>query len=133
LPGTSGRSKISVDFNIGPLADAVPCRHGGEVHRIAVSSDGRHPLAPDVPALAELGVGEMLSKSCSIWAPGLPGPLRDRLRGAIRTANEHPPVTDLLVNRFSFDVAARLGAMLRADLDAVDAVWAPRLGAASRQ
>jgi tripartite-type tricarboxylate transporter receptor subunit TctC len=123
-----------VDFNISPFADAVGKLRSGECHLLAVSSEGRHPLVPEVPSFVELGIGETLTNTYSAWAPpALPAPLTARLAAALRQAILDPAFVDLMVNRMAFDLAFRAGDHLRADLDAIDTLWGPRLQAAFRK
>ncbi|WP_431285629.1 tripartite tricarboxylate transporter substrate binding protein [Humitalea sp. 24SJ18S-53] len=123
-----------VDFNIIPFADAVSKLRSGECHLLAISSEGRHPLVPEVPSFVELGIGEVLTNTYSVWAPpGLPAPITAQIAAAVRQAMQDPPFVDLMVNRMAFDLEFRSGEVLQADLDALDTLWGPRLQAAFRR
>lgn len=119
-----------VDLYILPLGDALGRVRAGEAHLIAVSSAERHPLAPDVPTYAELGIGDTLQNTFSLWGPpGLPAPVVARLSEAVRVAMADPAFVELAANRMAYTLAFRPGNGLPAELDALDAEWAPRFAA----
>jgi tripartite-type tricarboxylate transporter receptor subunit TctC len=123
-----------IDINILSFGDALARVRNGEAHLIAHSADGRHPLAPEVPSFTELGIGDALMNAFSVWAPpGLPAPIQARLAEALRQAVQDPALVDLLSKQMGYTVDYRAGDHLQPDLDAIDALWGPRLEAAYRQ
>ena len=122
-----------VDLYILPLGDALNRVRSGEAHLLAVSSAERHPQAPEVPTFVELGIGDTLVNTFSVWGPpGMPAPIAERLSGAVRQAMADPAFVALAADRFAYTLRFRPGGVLPAELDALDAEWAPRFAAATR-
>jgi len=74
------------------LSDALPQAAAGNVRMIAVSSENRSPLAPDVPTVAESGfAGFSVLTWNGLMAPaGTPKPIVDRVAGAVAAAVKDP-------------------------------------------
>ena len=66
----------------------------GRLRGIAVSSEKRSPVAPDVPTVVELGMPDMVSSVFfGVVAPaGVPRPVVDRLNGLVRQVIKEPDV-----------------------------------------
>lgn len=79
----------------------------GKVRALALSSDKRNPLLPDVPTLAEQGVkGAEVQSWQAVAAPrGLPADIKARLHGAIAAALTTPDVRDKLLAQ-GFEIVA---------------------------
>ncbi len=79
----------------------------GKVRALAVSSEKRNPLLPDVPTLQEQGVkGAEVQSWQAIAAPkGLPADIRAKLHAAIVAAMNTPEVKDKLVAQ-GFEIVA---------------------------
>lgn len=86
-------------FNFGTMPSALGLVQGGRLRALAVSSEARTRVAPDIPTVAEAGLpGFSLTEWIGLYAPaGTPGPVLDRISAAVRHALSHP------------DVVARLG------------------------
>jgi tripartite-type tricarboxylate transporter receptor subunit TctC len=80
---------------------------GGKARALAVSSEKRNPLLPDVPTLQEQGIkGAEVQSWQAIAAPkGLPADVRTKLHGAIVAAMNTPEVKDKLVAQ-GFEIVA---------------------------
>jgi gluconolactonase len=116
-----------IDLYVMPLAEALGRARAGDAHILAVSSASRHPLAPDVPTYVELGIGETLTNTFSLWGPpGLPASLVERMDEATRKAVEDPPFIEVAVQRNGYTLGYRPASVLRPELDALDAEWGPR-------
>jgi tripartite-type tricarboxylate transporter receptor subunit TctC len=87
-----------IDFYFIPLAAAASALASGKLNVLAVSTDKRSPLLPDVPTVAEAGFPGAES---SFWV-GLSAPARtppsvvDKLHGATEQALQVPAVKDRL-------------------------------------
>ena len=79
----------------------------GKVRALAVSSDKRNPLIPDVPTLQEQGVrGAEVQSWQAIAAPkGLPNDIKAKLHAAVVASLNAPDVKDKLVAQ-GFEVVA---------------------------
>ncbi len=77
-----------VETMMDQLASSIEHIRNGRLKALAVSSKKRSPLLPDVPTLDESGVpGYEASTFAGIFAPaGVPGPVADKLTGALRRA-----------------------------------------------
>jgi len=74
------------------LSDALPQAAAGNVRMLAVSSQSRSPLAPEVPTVAESGFpGFSVLTWNGLMAPaGTPRPIVDRIAAAVATAVKDP-------------------------------------------
>lgn len=123
----------TVDVQIMPFGDGIGQMRGGATHGLAMSGPARDPRAPEVPTFAELGIGETLMNSFSVWGPpGLPAPLRDRLAAALRTALADAEFRAFMQDRQGFTVRFRDAAAVRQELLDFDRAWGPRLAASAR-
>ncbi|HRO62153.1 MAG TPA: tripartite tricarboxylate transporter substrate binding protein [Burkholderiaceae bacterium] len=70
-----------VDSNVEALANAAPNVAAGQYRALAVLSDKRQPLLPDVPTFAELGYPSISGETWyAVFAPlGTPAPVVERL------------------------------------------------------
>ena len=73
------------------LPNFIPYIRDGTVKAIAVDSEQRSPLFPDVPTLQELGFPNLAPVYFAFVAPaGVPKPIIDRLHGAIAAIGNEP-------------------------------------------
>jgi len=92
----SGGSKTAllgghVDFRIGFPSDGIPLIRAGQSRGLAVSADKRMEDMPDVPTFKELGVGEVITVTRSIWGPPkLPSDLVDTITKMVEKATKEP-------------------------------------------
>ena len=77
-----------VETMMDQLTASIEHIRSGRIKALAVSSKARSPLLPNVPTLAESGVpGYEASTFTGIFAPaGIPGPVADKLTGALHRA-----------------------------------------------
>jgi tripartite-type tricarboxylate transporter receptor subunit TctC len=107
----------------GLLPAGLPLIREGRARALAVASGERHPLVPEVPAVAETVPGLELVGWFSLVGPrGLPEPLVARLERAATEAARDPAVAARLRALGAEPVGAG-GAELVATLRATDATW----------
>jgi tripartite-type tricarboxylate transporter receptor subunit TctC len=81
----------AISFTFADLANALAQQKGGKLRGIAVTSEKRSPLAPDVPAIAEELKGYELIAWFALMAPaGTPPEIVTRLYGATAAALKKP-------------------------------------------
>jgi tripartite-type tricarboxylate transporter receptor subunit TctC len=114
----------NIHFTFADLANALGQLKGGKLRGLAVTSERRSPLAPDVPAIAEELKGYELIAWFALMAPaGTPKEVVARLHGATAQALAKPEV----VARFATlgtDVAPMDPAQLAAFIQSEIAKWA---------
>jgi tripartite-type tricarboxylate transporter receptor subunit TctC len=95
-----------VQMFFGDIAGVLPLMNEGALRALAVSSEARNPLAPDVPTMIESGVPDYVVLTyIGIVAPAAtPAAIVDRLNAAINESLTAPDVAAAF---------ARLGAELR--------------------
>jgi tripartite-type tricarboxylate transporter receptor subunit TctC len=82
-----------VQVMVAGISEAVPLVQDGRVRAIAVSSAGRNPALPEVPAIAETVPGFEAVAWFALYAPaGTPQPILDRLNAAANTALADPEI-----------------------------------------
>jgi|CXWL01.1.fsa_nt_gi tripartite-type tricarboxylate transporter receptor subunit TctC len=82
-----------ITFTFADLANALAQQKGGKLRGLAVTSERRSPLAPDVPAIAEELKGYELIAWFALMAPaGTPADVVSRLHGATAKALAKPEV-----------------------------------------
>ncbi|MFN0162584.1 MAG: Bug family tripartite tricarboxylate transporter substrate binding protein [Burkholderiales bacterium] len=118
----------TVDMQIVTYGDGVAKMASGATYGIAVSAATRQARAPQVPTFVELGIGETLSNSFSLWAaPGTPAAAVDEIAVAVRTAMADAAFRKLMEDQLAFNVAFKDAAGVAADMAAVERDWGPRL------
>ena len=77
----------------------VPHVKSGRLKALAVTSEKRHPQAPDVPSVVEQGVPGGVAQGWSgLFGPaGLPVPVRDRLFSVLKEAMSDPDIVKAYV------------------------------------
>lgn len=98
-------------FNLGNI---YPHIAAGKVNALAVTSEQRHPMLPDVPTLRELGIeGVDVYSWQAVGAPkGLDPAIRQKLEDALRKAYKTQSVIDNFA-KTGFDVVASTGEEFR--------------------
>lgn len=96
------------------LGNIYPHITAGKVNALAVTSEQRHPMLPDVPTLRELGIeGVDVYSWQAIGAPkGLDPAIRQKLEDALRKAYKTQSVIDNFA-KTGFDVVASTGEEFR--------------------
>lgn len=83
----------TLDFTFADLAVAIPQAKGGALRMIAVTSEKRNPLVPDIPAIAEVLPGYDLAAWLSLFAPaGTPKDVIQKVHQATVKALAKPEV-----------------------------------------
>jgi tripartite-type tricarboxylate transporter receptor subunit TctC len=83
----------TLDFTFADLAVAIPQAKGGALRIIAVTSEKRNPLVPDIPAIAEVLPGYDLAAWLSLFAPaGTPKDAIQKIHQATGKALAKPEI-----------------------------------------
>lgn len=114
-----------------PFGDGIANIRNGLTTGLAVSSAGRFPLAPEIPTFEELGIGDSVLITYSLWGPpGLPGEITSRLAQAVEAALPDPAFAEFMEQRQGFIRKLRSAEQVRQDIAAFDRKWGERLAAA---
>ena len=87
----------------------APFVENKEVRLLAVTTQKRSKLYPDVPTLNELGFKSMRSIQAIVGPPGMPEPIRAKLEAAFRKALSDKAFTDTM-DRLAMDIVDMPGA-----------------------
>ena len=114
-----------IDLMFFPVHTAAPQVKAGKLKALAVGSARRHPAAPDVPTLREVGVPNVEVEAWyAFFAPkGLPPQILDRLNSELRTILAEPDVRDTL-NKSGLDISSSTPAELRTIVEQDFPRWA---------
>jgi len=113
----------AVSFTFADLANALAQQKGGKLRGLAVTSEKRSPLAPDVPAIAEELRGYELIAWFALMAPaGTPSDIVNRLYTTTATALKKPDSTARFAT-LGTDVALQDPAQLAAFIKTEIAKW----------
>lgn len=79
----------------------LPQIRGGTLTAIAMASERRSPVLPDLPTTAELGFPGVVADNwyCMVGPPRLPEAIQARMSAALRQASETPEVRDGLARQ----------------------------------
>jgi tripartite-type tricarboxylate transporter receptor subunit TctC len=78
----------------------MPQAEAGKLRALAVSTQARWPLAPDIPTLTESGVAMTVSAWDALFAPrGTPAEIIETLNSATRKALDDPQLRQTLLAR----------------------------------
>jgi len=90
----SGTIKLAIDT----LPQNVPFMRDGKLRALAVTSQARAPMAPEVPSVAELGQRKLVAENfLGLSGPaGLPRPVVERLHAALKKSLANPTVAQRL-------------------------------------
>jgi tripartite-type tricarboxylate transporter receptor subunit TctC len=83
---------VGIGFDV--MTTAMPHVRGGTLRPLGISSRGRSPSAPDIPAISEFVPGfEIVAWNAMLAPAGTPQPIIDKLSGAIGRILKSPEVT----------------------------------------
>jgi tripartite-type tricarboxylate transporter receptor subunit TctC len=91
-PATMDMIAGIVDSNVEALTSAVPNVNAGQYRALAVLSNERQPLMPNVPTFKELGYPSIVGETWyAVFTPaGTPKPIVDKLNAALRKITTSP-------------------------------------------
>lgn len=121
VPYRTGAEAL-LDFLAGTvdvIIDNVMFPHvrAGQATLLAVTSDRRFPMFPDVPTVMEAGYNVKLANFAAIFVPkGTPQAIRDKLSRAIAEANADPQVQQRVM-QVGFFPSSKTGPDLAAEMD----------------
>jgi tripartite-type tricarboxylate transporter receptor subunit TctC len=87
-PALTGLLGGEVHMFFSALTQMLPYIRDGRLRGLAVTSEGRSPLAPDIPTMVESGFAEFVTASIAfiVAPPGTPLPIRKQLSEAVDRA-----------------------------------------------
>ena len=114
-----------IDLMFFPVHTAAPHVKAGKMRALAVGSAKRHPAAPDVPTLKELGVPNVEVEAWyAFFGPNnLPAPLLEKLNTELRAILAESEVREML-NKSGLDVSSSTPAELKAIMQRDFPRWA---------
>ena len=132
VPYKSGGQSIQavlageVQFTFENPAVALPLVQGGVVRALAVTSEARHPQAPDVPTLIEGGLPDFVSVSFTgvVGRAGIPPAIIAKLNAVINESLKNPEVAATLA-KLAVDVKNETPAAFAAFLSEQMTTMAP--------
>jgi tripartite-type tricarboxylate transporter receptor subunit TctC len=97
-PATMAMMSGEIDSNVEALTSALPNITAGQYRALAVLSEKRQPLMPDVPTFKELGYPTVVGETWyGVFAPaGTPKPIVDKLGAALRKITASPSFGDAM-------------------------------------
>jgi tripartite-type tricarboxylate transporter receptor subunit TctC len=115
-----------IQMLLTPISEVLPHLKSGHLRPIAVSSDKRSPLYPDIPTIGETVKGYELTSWMGTFAPaGTPKPIVDKLNTELKKAVEDPAVAANLTSQ-SLDPMhmspEEFAKLIRADYDKYEKV-----------
>lgn len=113
-----------VDAMFSNLSDALPQAKGGNVRMIALSSDKRAPLAPDIPTVAESGYPDynVLTWNGLVAPANTPKPIVDKIASTLVAAVKDPKFAERL-SKFGVDPLGSTAAEFETRLKQDVATW----------
>jgi tripartite-type tricarboxylate transporter receptor subunit TctC len=114
-----------IDLMFFPVHTAAPHVKSGAMKALAVGSAKRHPAAPDVPTLKEVGVPNVEVEAWyAFFGPkNLPAPILQKLNSELRAILAEPDVRDML-NKSGLDIESSTPAELKAIMERDFPRWA---------
>jgi tripartite-type tricarboxylate transporter receptor subunit TctC len=114
-----------IQFYFGPVANVISHVRDGKVRMLAMFSNERSPLAPDVPTLSEAGFDRNvgLPSYQMLLAPaGTPPAVTDRLSREVNVALRDPEVRAQL-EKIALQVEGMTPQQLRTSLESANRTW----------
>jgi tripartite-type tricarboxylate transporter receptor subunit TctC len=119
-----------IDFRVCQHTEAIGMIRAGKTKGIAISSDKRLEILPDVPTFKELGVGESIILTRSIWGPPqLPSNIIKILAAGIEKGIKDPEFIKVAEESLFYKTEFRLGPRMIEELEKFDKTFGPLLAA----
>jgi tripartite-type tricarboxylate transporter receptor subunit TctC len=109
----AGPSKIAllgghIDFRVCQPTEAITMIRAGKTRGLAVSTDKRMELLPEVPTFKELGIGESITLTRGVWGPPkLPQNIVNTITRAMEKATQDPDFVKLVQEQLLYTVEYR--------------------------
>ncbi|HSR14047.1 MAG TPA: tripartite tricarboxylate transporter substrate-binding protein, partial [Thermodesulfobacteriota bacterium] len=129
----SGPSKVAllgghIDFRVCTTSEAAPSIKAGQSKGVAISTDKRYELLPDVPTFKELGLGDAIWLNRAIWAPpGVPKEILSTLSKAVEKATQDAGFIRLVEDKFSYKVNYFSGQKVQEEMKSFEDRYGARL------
>ena len=96
-----------IDFLITGIPDSIAHFKSGRLRALAIASQSRHPLIPDVPTTAEAGLpAQTITSWTALLVPAAtPKPVLNRINATVVAALRHPDLSQKLRDQ-GFEVVA---------------------------
>ena len=113
-----------IDLIVSNFPESLPHVKSGKLRALAVTGKARHPLLPDVPTVAELGLPQLeITNWTGIMVPaGTPADVVAKINGDANAALAEPEMRAKIVEQ-GFEPVAMTPAEARAFVDAEVAKW----------
>jgi tripartite-type tricarboxylate transporter receptor subunit TctC len=110
----------------GGLAGVLPLIQEGKLRAIAVTTEKRFPMLPDVPTVKELGFGDIdEGLHYILLAPAMtPKPIMERLSATVAAALAEPSVKEAY-GKLGFEVSTKPPAQVSAEIQEQYVFWGP--------
>ncbi|MBI5968486.1 MAG: tripartite tricarboxylate transporter substrate binding protein [Deltaproteobacteria bacterium] len=119
-----------IDFRVCQPTEAITMIRAGKTRGLAVSTDKRMEALPDVPTFKELGIGESIILTRSIWGPSnLPQNIVNIMTKAIERASKDPDFIKVIEEQLLYTVEYRPSDRVREDLIDFHKAWGAKLAA----
>jgi tripartite-type tricarboxylate transporter receptor subunit TctC len=128
-----GASKIAllgghIDTRTATLPEAITMVRDGTTRVLAVSTEKRHPVLPAIRTFKELGIGEAIELTRSIWGPPkLPSDLVNTLTKMIEKATKDPEFIKIAQDQLLYTVDYRAPERMKATQKQFETDFGPRL------
>ena len=132
----AGPSKIALlgghtDFRVCQPTEAITMIRAGKTRGLAVSTDKRMELLPDVPTFKELGIGESIILTRGVWGPPkLPQNIVNTVTQAMEKATKDPDFVKLVQDQLLYTVEYRPPDRVLRELINFDKRYGPKLAEA---
>ncbi len=120
-----------ISFRVCQPTEAITMIRAGKTRGLAVSTEKRMEALPDVPTFKELGIGDSIILTRSIWGPPkLPKEIVDVLTRAIERASKDPEYIKVAQDQLLYEVEYRPPHKLLDELRNFDKRYGARLAEA---
>jgi tripartite-type tricarboxylate transporter receptor subunit TctC len=117
-----------IDFRVCQPTEAITMIRAGKTRGLAVSTDKRMEALPDVPTFKELGIGESITLTRSIWGPwGLPGNIVNIITRAIERATKDADFIKVVEDQLLYTVEYRSPDKVMEGLEDFHKNWGQKL------